>query len=375
MKILWLSHSAERAGAELVLLETVRILRDEGYENVVGFNDSGPLRSELEAEGIRTLTLFLPWWADLGQGPRFVRLNFKNLLVSAKRLMAVIESERPDVVVTNTFAIGGPALAAFLKRVPHAWMIHEFMDADHGMRLLFSRPLSLIYASLLSSKIFFASETARTSFKKYFSDRQVSRFPYWVEVDHPTEVVAPPLPGFFRLVLVGTKHSGKGQHIAIKAIEILKARGVDASLELVGPSFDSYEAKLRDLTRDLGLEDRVFFVSGTTDPFRYSAGADAVLVCSKKEAFGRVTVEGMKLGRAVISSDTGAGPELIRDGETGLLFRHPDPESLADAVMRLVNEPGLKSRLGEAARTWSEENISRTRYTSNLRGFFEEAVR
>lgn len=375
MKILWLSHSVQRGGAELVLLEAACALKQDGFQITVGLDGDGPLKSALATAGIKTAEVYLPWWADDATRPRRLLKSLRALFLSTRKVARLISEERPDVVVTNTLALGSPALAAFFKRVPHAWMIHEFMDEDHGIRLSFSKPLSLIYASLLSRKIFFASDVVRRHFSRFVAEEKVSTFPYWVEVTPPSETSDPPKADFLRLVMIGTKQSGKGQHIAIEAVGILKEQGIDASLELVGPGVDSYEAMLRGLTKDLGLEDRIFFISGTTDPFRYSAGADAVLVCSTKEAFGRVTVEGMKLGRVVISSDTGAGPELIRDGETGLLFRYPDPGSLADAVMRLVNEPTLKSRLGEAARTWSEENISKSRYTSNLRRFLEEAMR
>ena len=374
MKILWLSHSAGRAGAELVLLEAAGILKEEEFEIVVGFNDSGPLRSELEAQGIRTLTVYLPWWADAGHGPRYLWRNFRALLVSVKHVMAVIDKECPDIVATNTLAIGSPALAAFIKRVPHAWMIHEFMDKDQGLRLIFTERASLLYASLFSSKVFFASEVVRRYFLRYFNDDKVMRFPYWVESTQPAVIEPPPRPGFFRLVLVGTKHRGKGQHIAIQAVASLKSKGVDASLELVGPSIESYQTELARLVDDLGLSDRIFFIEETTEPFRYTAGADAALVCSKNEAFGRVTVEAMGFGRVVISSNTGAGPELIEDGKTGLLFDYPDPESLANAVSRLIEDADLAPKLGESARIWAREYCGRDKYTANLLRFFRGTV-
>jgi glycosyltransferase involved in cell wall biosynthesis len=63
------------------------------------------------------------------------------------------------------------------------------------------------------------------------------------------------------------------------------------------------------------------------------------------EAFGRVACEALVAGRPVVAMREGAVPEVLRDGETALLVSPGDPEAIADAVLRLVREPELASRL------------------------------
>jgi glycosyltransferase involved in cell wall biosynthesis len=81
------------------------------------------------------------------------------------------------------------------------------------------------------------------------------------------------------------------------------------------------------------------------------AGAEMVAVPSViPDAFSRVVLEGMAAGRPVIGTAVGGTPELIIDGETGLLVPRHDPAALAVALERLLDDPALAARLGAAAR-------------------------
>ena len=81
------------------------------------------------------------------------------------------------------------------------------------------------------------------------------------------------------------------------------------------------------------------------------AGADVVVSPSViPDAFSRVVLEAMAAGRAVVATAVGGTPELIEDGESGLLVPRHDPAALAAAIERLLDDPALAARLGAAAR-------------------------
>jgi glycosyltransferase involved in cell wall biosynthesis len=89
------------------------------------------------------------------------------------------------------------------------------------------------------------------------------------------------------------------------------------------------------------------------------AGAEVVAVPSViPDAFSRVVLEGMAAGRPVIGTAVGGTPELIVDGETGLLVPRRDPAALAGAVERLLTDPALAARLGAAARQRVESRFA-----------------
>ncbi|ODR93642.1 hypothetical protein AUC70_12455 [Methyloceanibacter stevinii] len=86
------------------------------------------------------------------------------------------------------------------------------------------------------------------------------------------------------------------------------------------------------------------------DPYPAMLAADALLVCSRNEAFGRVVVDGMKLGRPVIYTASGGIPEMMRDGVTGLSYTPGSVEELADRIEELADDPDRAARIGVAAK-------------------------
>jgi glycosyltransferase involved in cell wall biosynthesis len=97
---------------------------------------------------------------------------------------------------------------------------------------------------------------------------------------------------------------------------------------------------------------------------------DVVVHASANEPFGLTIVEAMALGKPVVAAASGGPLEIVSDGVDGLLVPHGDAGGLAAAVMRLLGDPELAARLGEAAQHRAGEFSSR-RYAAR----FAEAVR
>ena len=103
----------------------------------------------------------------------------------------------------------------------------------------------------------------------------------------------------------------------------------------------------------LGLADAVHCVSGISDDAlaRLYGEAEVAVVPSLYEGFSLPAIEAMSCGVAVVATTGGALPEVVgSDGETGLLVPPDDPGALAGAIARLLDDPGLRARLGAAGR-------------------------
>jgi len=120
----------------------------------------------------------------------------------------------------------------------------------------------------------------------------------------------------------------------------------------VSADFTAYEAKLRTLVADLGLADEVSFVGPQARPelARLMRSARIVLVPSHSETFGLVALEAASSGTPVIAAAAGGLREAVAHGETGQLMDSRRPEDWADAITRLLTEPGLLQRQGVVAR-------------------------
>jgi len=104
------------------------------------------------------------------------------------------------------------------------------------------------------------------------------------------------------------------------------------------------------LIAELGLGDRVALPGAVRDVPAFLAGLDISVLCSRSEGQSNALIEAMAAGRAVVATAVGGTPELIEDGETGLLVPPGDPDCLASAIVRLLRDRALAARLGAAAR-------------------------
>jgi glycosyltransferase involved in cell wall biosynthesis len=93
-------------------------------------------------------------------------------------------------------------------------------------------------------------------------------------------------------------------------------------------------------------------------------------MCSKCEAFGRVTIEAMKIGIPVIGSNTCGTVELIEHERSGLLYEQGNPSGLANEVIKLIKYPELKERIIKEAKNHAEDLVSE----KHILNFFENEL-
>jgi L-malate glycosyltransferase len=161
------------------------------------------------------------------------------------------------------------------------------------------------------------------------------------------------------LVMVGQITSWKGHDTAIRALHLLRSHHPNARLLIVGEikfaagatRLDNrgYLAALHQLVRDLGLNGAVDFVGERHDIPQIMARADAVLVPSTEEPFGRTVAEGMAVGAPVVATTVGGPAELIDDGTTGLLVPPDEPAAWSNAISRIVDRPDRAREMGRSA--------------------------
>jgi glycosyltransferase involved in cell wall biosynthesis len=89
-------------------------------------------------------------------------------------------------------------------------------------------------------------------------------------------------------------------------------------------------------------------------------------MCSRCEAFGRVTVEAMKLGLPVIAANTGGSLELVQHGINGFLYEWGNPLDLAKQILKTVSEPDAYSRMSSQARSFANTRFSATTHEQGL---------
>ena len=182
-----------------------------------------------------------------------------------------------------------------------------------------------------------------------------------------------PLPERPTALFVGVLERYKAVDVLSEAWRLAAPRVPDAALRLVG------RGTLREAAERLvvGGDGRVRWDESLPTPevARALDQATVLVLPSRSEGLGRVVVEAFCRGRAVVGSRVGGIPDLVTDGETGLLVPPEDAVALADALVRALSDRSLAERLGAAARRAVEPWLATPEeYARQIRDLVERVV-
>lgn len=156
-----------------------------------------------------------------------------------------------------------------------------------------------------------------------------------------------PLPaGTLRIVTVGRMAAPKNYSLAVKAAALLRDAGLKFKWHFVGGG--AMMPQIRRETAEAGLDGFIVFEGEQANPYPWFAAADIYVQTSLFEGFGLTLSEARILGRPVVTTDFDVARDQIRHGHNGIIAG-TTPASVADAIMRLAADTGLRQRIGAAA--------------------------
>jgi glycosyltransferase involved in cell wall biosynthesis len=354
-RVLHCVHSALAGGAQAMALAEAEHLA-ERFELLISI-PRGPLRERFAPYG--ELVRCTPWLPGWRASPGRWAIQSIRTACDTIRLALLIRRRRVDAVVTSSTVLLAPVLAARLTGVPALIHVREWPTL-RAHTLLFGAHGALADTVIaISGGLEQRFDGARA---------RVVRIPDGVVVP-PT----PPPPAAFgsplRLCVIGSVNAnrGKGQDLAVAALGLLRDRGVEATLDVVGPINDrAFAASLERQAEQLGLDGRVRVLGPVADADATLASSDLLLFCSRQGAdvTPLVLMEALARRRPVVAARVGSVEEVVVDGETGLLVPPEDAAAIADAVARLAADPELARKLAERGRGECSARLDRDR---NLR--------
>lgn len=140
----------------------------------------------------------------------------------------------------------------------------------------------------------------------------------------------------------------KGIHLLLEAAAILSRRGHRFRVVIAGSG--ELEPRLRARSEQLHLAKRTEFLGFVKDIKSFYAGIDILALPSLFEGFGYVLIEAGRCAKPAVAFDISSNPEVVLDGQTGLLADPGNPEDFADKLERLMTDPALAQGMGRAAR-------------------------
>ena len=177
-----------------------------------------------------------------------------------------------------------------------------------------------------------------------------------------------------RLVTIGTVCALRPEKSLGTLLDAFAQLRTDQALRLAvvgdGPELEG----LRHRAAALGITDRVDFHPATEEVPRELGNIDIFVLPSRTEAFSNSLMEAMACGCASIASNVGGNPELIRHGETGLLFESGNAAALAEALGTLIRDEPLRRRLAEAGHDFLHQNFSLASSAQRMAEIYESML-
>lgn len=367
LKVLFVSHTSNLAGAERSLLGLIAQLKKRGVECEVIIPHSGLMEQELNRLSVGYKIIPFEWWAQATKisSARLSKIAQKNNL-AVLEIASEIRKFNPDIVYTNTIVIPWGAIAARLTNKIHVWSIREFGRINgQGFNFNLGYIPSLRVIDQLSDAVFVNSKAVKKEVCKIIKPSKVFLYYNYITINPRLKTVKSSLPGKTNLLIAGSIMPTKGQADALKALKYLDNSNLN--LTIMGSVGDKvYFKKMIKFIKDNQLDGQVKILNFTVDPYSIMKGSDIVLVCSKNEAWGRVVTEARLLKKVVIGTKSGGIIEQIRDGKNGILYKPGDPKQLAQKIKYLISKPERMKKIALNGYKYAIENISEEKCIDSL---------
>jgi GT2 family glycosyltransferase/glycosyltransferase involved in cell wall biosynthesis len=339
-RVLFVSHETTLSGAPIQLVHLAGWLRERGWKILVATPDYGPISDMLAAAGV----------------PNVVE---PTLLTDLTHAWLRERCREFEVIVANTIASWPAIRAAFLEEKPALWYLHETLVAVRLIRAIPEMASALTTADLLVTP---TQQTARVY--QGLTEAPIEVVPYGIP--RPAASVAPPSEQI-RFLTLGSFEPRKGQDVLAEAIANLDpATRERCQFKMAGRVLDGafYSALRAAVARFPEVE--LIDALDHSEALRLLNETDVLVLPSRDETMPIAILEGMGLGKAVISADVGGVREWLRDGMNGLLVEKEDPEVLTKALASCAIDPDLVSQLRAASLRTFERHFTLDRFASRF---------
>jgi glycosyltransferase involved in cell wall biosynthesis len=347
------------SGSEAHLLQLLPDLRERGWEvRFLMLHEDEPgaweFARELRARGV-------PLDA--------IRLRADVDPIAFGEVAAYLARLRPHVLHTHlVHADVYGQLAGSLVRVPLRLSTkHGFNEFREGRWFGFAdrsvSSLAHVHVAISRGLAQYLAET------EGFREEDFEIAHYGISSSHDAEPYAGSEP---RLVCVGRLIPIKGHLVLMRALARARDRTPGITLDVAGRG--PLAPALKGYARELGLEDAIRFLGFVSPVEEALEGGAIVVVPSVGEGFGMVALEAMERARPVIASSVGGLPEIVADGETGLVVPPADVDALADAIVALATDLPRAAEMGAAGRVRALEQFTPERCVERIEELYVRAL-
>jgi glycosyltransferase involved in cell wall biosynthesis len=366
INVLHLTETSEPGGSETVLANIAHNLDPARYDSLVCVLEEGWLTERLAGLGIEYVIIK----NERPYDPIFL-----------SKLIRLIRRRKIDIVHAHEFMmIVYGAVAAKISRIPMIGTVHCKLYFPEKK----TRILSFKLAVLLCSKMILVSEDLRRFFVdtlKLRSEKKLLTLYNGVDFDKyggqaaekdirwelglpPEDIVA---------CTVGSLFKVKGLDILLEAVKLVLAQSPSFKLLIAGEGDQA--SILKSKAEELKLGNSVLFLGFRNDIPDILKAADFYVCSSLSEGLSLSILEAMTAGKPVVATDVGGNPELVSDCQNGFLAPPSNPNALAEKMMLLINDPGLRRAMAQKSQEAARDKFSLEKMIENYENIYEELLR
>lgn len=376
MRILFISHERNLNGSSKSLLNIIEILEQEHTIYVLTRFSDGAVYDELSKHNITILV----YKYSLARKSRnttgeWILKRLKYNLYSkfenqrtAKTVAEIVKDKKIDIIHSNTSVIDIGGLISRYAGVPHIWHLREFGDLDFSM---YPATFNLNYKEWMNchAERFICISKAIYNHYDYLDEKKRVVVYNGVDKRNVLERNYIRQDNTVKFLIAGRILETKGQYEAIAACELLLQQGIK--------NFELHIAGSGKLNREYSSEimEHIVIHGLVKDMPSLRKNMDVELVCSRAEAFGRVTAEAMLGGMSVIGSNTGGTVELIKHKKTGYLYSKGDINELAEYMKEFICNPTQIEEMGKCAKEYALEHFSIERCVAQLLNLYQKELK
>ena len=360
------------SGKEIVALELVAGLHDSGYDVDVATTmwGNGEFAKRLQALNVQAHPMRLGY---VSATPRLNELRMTadqlvHLPALYSRYRRFLRDVSPDKIIhTNWHHL--LLLLPFLKPKRDLFWVHEIIPNKAQYRKLFTA-----LSRRLSRFVGVSNAVAQSILRLGVPAEQVIVIHNGLRILRTSATERHRTNGTVRIGIVGQIGAWKGHEDLLNAFALMVRRcPINCELRIFGTESAAYAAYLRDLASKLNLNEKIKWHGFVSDRGEIYDQIDICVIPSRfEEPFGLVAVETAMAGLPCVATNRGGLPEIVQDQITGLLVESAKPDELAHALKQLVEDPGLRRRMGEAARQRARDKFSREHLVKQFAALLEK---
>ncbi len=373
--IIFLIDGLGMGGAERLMLPILKNLDREYFEPRVcalHIKDGNPIADDLRALGIPVDLVLAPYLRDVTAPPRLY-----EYLKDVKADLVHTQLEMADIL--------GNIVAKFLH-LPSVSTIHTMPSQTMKLKSKFHQNLELFALRYFSDTIVSVSEEARKfymdishiSSKKFLTIYNGIDLANFENIDHERERTKIRhefgIPTDANLLItVAVLRELKGIQFMIRALPSILAKAPNAYYLVVGDGV--HRESLEQEVDKAGVRERVIFAGQRSDIPQLLVASDLFVLPTLTEALPTVLAEAMAARLPIIASAVGGIPEMITEGENGLLLPAGDSEALAAACIPLMADSSLRKAMGERGRLVVTEKFNIHVQNNNLKKLYLDLIK